>query len=251
MSTMFVLGCRVDAVGRDEAVHMIASLANGSQPSLVVTLGVEMVMAARRDASFRAIVNASALSVCDTIGILLTSKLRRGPLGERVTGVDLVDALALRSAQAGDVRLFLLGGKPGVTARAAERLRARVPNVRIAGERDGYFSVADDEAVVASIAASGANVLLAGLGSPKQERWLHAHLAATGCGVGIGVGGSFDVIAGVAQRAPRIVQQLGCEWLYRLIREPSRWRRQLALPQFALAALGETIRSTSIWRQSD
>ena len=97
----------------------------------------------------------------------------------------------------------------------------------------------DDDAVAATIAASGANVLLAGLGSPKQEWWLEKNLAATGCAVGIGVGGSFDVLAGTKRRAPLLVQRLGLEWLFRLVQEPSRWRRQLALPQFAFAAARE------------
>jgi N-acetylglucosaminyldiphosphoundecaprenol N-acetyl-beta-D-mannosaminyltransferase len=93
--------------------------------------------------------------------------------------------------------------------------------------------------VAATIAASGANVLLAGLGSPKQEYWLEKYLSATRCPVGIGVGGSFDVIAGTKKRAPRVMQRLGLEWFFRLMQEPSRWRRQLALPQFALAATVE------------
>jgi N-acetylglucosaminyldiphosphoundecaprenol N-acetyl-beta-D-mannosaminyltransferase len=234
-----VLGCRVDAFTRDEAVARIVSAAHGTQPTRVVTLGVEMVMYARRDARFRATIAQCDLSLCDTIGILLASRLRGGPLRERVTGVDLIQPLARRSADDGDVRLYLMGGAPGVAERAAAALIAQYPGTRIAGTRDGYFSPADDERVAAAIAASGANVLLAGLGSPKQEYWLEKHLSATRCAVGIGVGGSFDVIAGTKKRAPRVMQRLGLEWFFRLMQEPSRWRRQLALPQFALAATVE------------
>jgi len=246
---MTILGCRVDAVGRDEAVERIAALANSSTSSgpagggagVVVTLGVEMVMASRRDPAFRDAVNGAALVTCDTIGLLLASKMRRGPLRERVTGVELVDALARRSAERGDIRLYLLGGSGETAQRAAGALRARHPGVRIAGARDGYFDERENDAIAATIRASGANVLLAGLGFPKQELWLARHLAATGCGAGIGIGGSLDVFAGNVRRAPLLLQRLGLEWAYRLASEPRRWRRQLALPQFAIAALLEAV----------
>ena len=241
MGSFYVLGCRIDAASRDEAVTRIVALAHSGPPGLVVTLGVEMVMAAQRDTAFRDVVNGSALVTCDTIGLLLASRLRGGPLRERVTGVALVDALAARSASAGDVRLYLLGGGGDTAVRAADVLRRMHPGVVIAGARDGYFRPEESDDVATAVRASGANVLLAGLGSPKQELWLHRYLAATGCGAGIGVGGSFDVYAGNVERAPALFQRAGLEWAYRLAKEPRRWRRQLALPRFALAALGEAL----------
>ena len=241
MGSFYVLGCRVDAASLDEAVARIIALANGAQPGLVVTLGVEMVMAAQRDTAFRDVVNSAALVTCDTIGLLLASRLRGGPLRERVTGVALVDALAARSASAGDVRLYLLGGGGDTAVRAADVLRRAHPGVVITGARDGYFRPEESDDVAAAVRASGANVLLAGLGSPKQELWLNRYVAATGCGAGIGVGGSFDVYAGNVERAPALFQRAGLEWAYRLAKEPRRWRRQLALPRFALAALGEAL----------
>jgi N-acetylglucosaminyldiphosphoundecaprenol N-acetyl-beta-D-mannosaminyltransferase len=236
-----ILGCRVDALNREESVARISALAQGTAPAIVVTLGVEMTMYAQRDARFRALVNGAALSLCDTIGILLASRLRGGPLSERVTGVDLIGPLAARSAAGENLRFFFFGGAPGVAERAAIALRRLHPGVEIVGTRDGYFAPGQSPTIVASIVASKANVLLVGLGSPKQEYWLQEYLDATKCGVGIGVGGSFDVLAGMVPRAPRVWRQLGLEWLYRLIREPSRWRRQLALPQFVFAATREAM----------
>jgi N-acetylglucosaminyldiphosphoundecaprenol N-acetyl-beta-D-mannosaminyltransferase len=236
-----ILGCRVDAVSRADAVARIGTLAQGETPALVVTLGVEMTMYAQRDARFKALVNGAALSLCDTIGLLLASRARHGPLRERVTGIDLIEPLAERSATDGDLRFFFFGAEPGVAERAAIALRNRYPDVAIVGTRDGYFAPGQSPTIVASIVASKANVLLVGLGSPKQEYWLEENLAATKCGVGIGVGGSFDVIAGTVPRAPRLWRRAGLEWLYRLIREPSRWRRQLALPRFAIAAAREAL----------
>jgi len=239
VTSTYVLGCRVDAVGPDEAVTTIAALAAAPAPAIVVTLGVEMVMEARRNVRFRALVNRSALSLCDTVGILLASRLRRGPLRERVTGVDLIGPLAARSARSGDVRLFLFGAAPGVAERAADALAREHPGVRVVGTRNGYFAPEESAAIARSIAQSGANVVLVGLGSPKQEFWLEEHLAGTGASVGIGVGGSFDVLAGAVVRAPLLLRRAGLEWLYRLVREPARWRRQLALPRFAVAVLRE------------
>jgi N-acetylglucosaminyldiphosphoundecaprenol N-acetyl-beta-D-mannosaminyltransferase len=236
-----VLGCRVDAIGRDAAVACIAALANGADPGLVVTLGVEMVMAAQRNTAFRNAIDNAALVTCDSIGLLLASKLQDGPLQERVTGVELVDALAARSASAGDVRLYLLGGAGDTAARAGDALRRAYPGAIVSGARDGYFQPDESDAVAAAIRASGANVLLAGLGFPKQELWIERYLSATGCGAGIGIGGSLDVYAGNVVRAPVFFRRTGLEWAYRLAKEPRRWRRQLALPRFALAVARDAL----------
>jgi N-acetylglucosaminyldiphosphoundecaprenol N-acetyl-beta-D-mannosaminyltransferase len=245
LTSIEILGRRVDAVDLAGAVDRIAELAISDETSLVVTLGVEMVMHARTDTAFARVLDSAALSLCDTIGLLLASRLRGGPLRVRVTGVDLVDALAERSAQRGDLRFFLLGGAGDTAQRAALELERRYPGVRIAGARNGYFAPGEDAQIVATIRASGANVLLAGLGSPKQEGWIVEYLQEGGCRVGIGIGGTFDVLAGNVDRAPRVFQRAGLEWAYRLAREPRRWRRQLALPRFAIAILGELL-----WRKS-
>jgi N-acetylglucosaminyldiphosphoundecaprenol N-acetyl-beta-D-mannosaminyltransferase len=196
-----------------------------------------MVMEAQRNPRFRAVIDGAALVVCDTIGLLLASRLRGGPLRERVTGVDLVRSLAPRSHSEG-LRIFVLGGHAETSQRAAAALAAG--GATLAGAHDGYFASSEDAAIAAQIRASGANVLFAGLGSPKQELWLAQNLVATGCNVGIGIGGTLDVLAGNVQRAPEFWQKLGLEWFYRLVREPWRWRRQLALPAFLMLALRET-----------
>jgi len=238
LSSIEILGCRVDALGREAAVERIIAFAHGGAPSIVITLGTEMVMEAQHNARFRAVIDGAALVVCDTIGLLVASRLRGGPLRERVTGVDLVESLAPCSQREG-LRFFLLGGRAETAERAAAVLAAS--GATIAGSHHGYFTSSDDAAIAAQIRATGANVLLAGLGSPKQELWLAQHLVATGCNVGVGVGGTLDVLSGNVERAPEIWQKLGLEWFYRLVREPWRWRRQLALPAFLLLALKETI----------
>jgi N-acetylglucosaminyldiphosphoundecaprenol N-acetyl-beta-D-mannosaminyltransferase len=235
-----VLGCRVDAAGVDEAVTRIVELARGNVPATVVTLGTEMVVRARREPRFRAVLNASALSLCDTVGVLFAARAQGLPLPGRVTGVDLLDPLCADLARE-DLGVYLLGGKGDTAAKAGAALVARHPGLRVCGARDGYFSPAEDATVAAAVAASGARVLLVGLGSPRQEIWVADHLEKTGAMVGIGVGGSFDVLAGNVERAPEVWRRLNVEWLYRLLKEPWRWRRQLALPAFVWLALCERL----------
>jgi N-acetylglucosaminyldiphosphoundecaprenol N-acetyl-beta-D-mannosaminyltransferase len=237
-AALTILGCRVDVIDARDAVERIAAFARGASPALVVTLGTEMIVRAQRDARFRQVVNGSSLSLCDTIGVVLAARLQGVRIAERVTGVDLIDPLCERLAREG-LTVFLLGGK-GETARTvAKILQQRHPGLLVAGTHDGYFSAFQEGELASEIARSAANVLFVGLGSPRQEVWLADHLKETGCAVGIGVGGSFDVLAGNVARAPAQWRRLNLEWLYRLVREPSRWRRQLALPYFVWLAVCE------------
>ena len=239
MKPIEILGCRLDPIDAGEAARRIVELAGTSGGAQVVTLGTEMVVYAQNNERFRAIVNRSALSLCDTVGLLAVARKRGAPLRERVAGVELIESLCREAAPQG-LPVYFLGSAEGVAAEAAAILSQRYPGLRVAGARNGYFSEAETPAVVAAIAASGAKLLFAGLGSPRQEFWLADHLCETGCGAGIGVGGSFDVVAGRVARAPQAFRRLGLEWLYRLIKEPWRWRRQMALPRFVwLVALDE------------
>lgn len=239
MTSFDILGCRLDPIDADEAATRILTFARAYAGAQIVTLGTEMVVYAQRDPHFRAIVNDSALSLCDTVGLLAVARRRGALLRRRVAGVELIEELCSRAA-AEWLPVYFLGGAEGVAADAAAILEVRFPGLVIAGTRSGYFREEEAPEVAATIRASGAALLFCGMGSPRQELWLSEHLQETGCGVGIGVGGSFDVIGGHVQRAPHAVQQLGLEWLYRLFKEPQRWRRQLALPRFVwLIALDE------------
>ncbi len=226
-----ILGCRLDPIDADEATQRILDFARAGTGAQVVTLGTEMVVAAQRDEPFRRTVNDSALSLCDTVGLLTVARRRGATLRERVTGVELIERLCAAAAKE-ELPIFLLGGAAGVAADAAAILEVRFPGLPVAGTRDGYFTDEQTPDVVGAIRASGAKLLFVGMGSPRQEFWLARHLRETGCGAGVGVGGSFDVLGGHIERAPRVFQRLGLEWLFRLAREPHRWRRQLALPKF-------------------
>ena len=238
---MEILGCRLDLVDAPEAASHILALGATDNGAQIVTLGTEMVVYAQRDERFRAIVNACELSLCDTIGLLAVARLRGATLHQRVTGVDLIERLCEKAARTG-LSIYFFGGAEGVAAAAAAQLAGRYPGLRIAGTRSGYFDASAGATIAAKIRESGARLLFCGLGSPLQEYWLAEYLHATGCGAGIGVGGSFDVLSGRTERAPETWRKFGLEWLYRLVSEPRRWRRQLALPAFAgfiaLDALG-------------
>jgi N-acetylglucosaminyldiphosphoundecaprenol N-acetyl-beta-D-mannosaminyltransferase len=231
MTALNILGCRLDPIDGDEATARILSLAREGRGAHVVTLGTEMVVYAQRDARFRAILNRCALSLCDTVGLLTVARLRGVRLRARVAGVELIERLCARAA-ALRLPVYFLGGADGVASDAAATLTARFPGLQVAGTHSGYFADEESPAIAQAIAASGSRLLFVGMGSPRQEFWLAEHLHETGCGVGIGVGGSFDVIGGRIERAPRLVRRFGFEWLYRLVKEPQRWRRQLALPRF-------------------
>lgn len=242
MKSVTILGCRLDAIDADAATEAVLRFAREGAGAQVVTLGTEMVVHAQHDARYRDVVNACALSLCDTVGLLAVARSRGAQLRERVTGVELIDHLCARAATEG-VSVFLFGAAPGIADRAAAELQRRHSGLRIAGTRNGYFAAGESSAIAREIRESGAGLLFAGMGFPRQEYWLAEHLKETGCGAGIGVGGSFDVISGNVERAPERWRKLGLEWLYRLVKEPARWRRQLALPHFVLLVAGETLRS--------
>ncbi|HUA09205.1 MAG TPA: WecB/TagA/CpsF family glycosyltransferase [Candidatus Acidoferrales bacterium] len=232
MDSVEILGCRLDLIDQNEATDAILRFAREGSSALVVTLGTEMVVYAQRDPAFRSVINDSALSLCDTVGVLAVARQHGAALRERVTGVELVERLCQGAAKEG-LPVYFLGGAEGVAADAAAILEVRFPGLIVAGTRNGFFSSEEEAAIVEAIRSSGARLLFVGLGSPRQETWLARNLRATGCGAGVGVGGSYDIISGRLKRAPLIWRKFGIEWLYRLMREPHRWRRQLALPYFA------------------
>ncbi|GBD20172.1 N-acetylglucosaminyldiphosphoundecaprenol N-acetyl-beta-D-mannosaminyltransferase [bacterium HR28] len=235
-----ILGLPLDDVTLAEAVHLAQSWCTAADTlQQIVTLNPEMVMAARRNAAFRAVVETAALVTADGVGLIAAARLRGTPLRGRVTGVDLVEALA-----AAGLRLFLLGAAPGVAERAACVLEQRF-GATVVGTWAGSPRPEDASDALARIAAARPQVLCVAYGAPAQDLWIARHrseLTLAGVRVALGVGGTFDYLAGVVPRPPEVIRRLGLEWLYRLIRQPWRWRRQLVLPYFAALATLEAIR---------
>ena len=229
-------------VTEDEALVALEAFLHAGSPHRVVTPNPEIIMAARRDAGYQSILNTSDLALPDGVGLLLAARLAGTPIRSHVRGSDLVEPLAAHAAARG-WRWFLLGAEPGVADEAARRLTARWPGLEIAASMAGSPDPADDLAIRRAIqAAAPIHVLLVAYGSPPQERWIARNQAAIDVPVQIGVGGAFNFLAGRSPRAPAWVRRLELEWAYRLVHEPWRWRRQLALPVFAAFAAAEAVR---------
>jgi N-acetylglucosaminyldiphosphoundecaprenol N-acetyl-beta-D-mannosaminyltransferase len=240
-----VLGVRIDDVTYPEALAVLLDAIRTRTPHVVTTPNPEIVMFARRDAAFRATLNRAALNIPDGIGLVLAARLGGRRLREHVQGTDLVLLLAAESARAGH-RWFLLGGDDGVANHAARALVQQFPGLHVVGALPGSPLPADDNATRGAIAAAApVDVVLVAYGAPKQERWLERNLAALEIPVGIGVGGVFNYLSGATPRAPRWVRRLHFEWLHRLVTQPWRWRRQLALPLFGFLAVTDAVRRRS------
>ena len=228
-----VLGHPLDPLDLDEAAHLLLARARQGPVTTVVTLNPEIIVRARTDAALASALAAADLSVPDGVGVVWAARRTGLRVPGRVPGVELAERLLQLGGD--DLPVYLLGGRPGVAQRAATEV-ARRYGTRVVGARDGYFA-ADDEAEVARrIAASGARLLLAGLGE-RQERFLHRQRDRLGPLVAIGVGGTLDVFAGEARRTPTWTRRLGLEWAWRVGLDPARWHRAPRLARFVLLVL--------------
>lgn len=238
-----IFGVHVDNVTLNYVLGRVRAMVSQGESCLICTLDALGALRSREDAEYREVLNRSDLVLPDGSGLIEAFKLLGNPLSERIPGVEFVDHLC-RLAASERWGVFLLGGKPGVAELAAQRLLERHPGLVVAGCRDGYFPDSEEGEVIESIASSGARVLFVGLGVPRQEKWLFKVLKAHGRlpgVVGVGIGGSFDVISGRLKRAPVSWQRLRLEWLYRTIQEPWRIRRVARLPKFAFLVLWEKL----------
>lgn len=222
----------------DHAVSCVAAAIAARRKTFCIAINPEKVYRARRDPALRALLARADMSICDGVGVALGARLLYGRRLPRCTGVDLFMHLLAAAARRG-WRVFLLGASEESNAGAAAELTRRFPGLQIVGRRNGYFD--DGRAVVAQINASRADLLFVAMGSPRQERWIAAHRAALDVPFCMGVGGTLDVAAGSVKRAPALCRRTGTEFLYRLITEPQRIRRQWVLPLFGAAVLRQAL----------
>ena len=235
-TSLSILNVPVHNVTTEETLNLIDQFVHDGTSHQICTVNPEFIMAAQRDAEFRQILQHSALNLPDGIGVVWAAKRLGHSVRERVAGSDLVGLITDR-AQTTGWRIFLLGAAEGVAEQTAIILQKRYPQVNIVGAYAGSPQPEEEAEIVARIRSSKTDVLLVAYGAPRQDKWIDRNIEQTGAAVAIGIGGSLDFIVGVQKRAPRWVQRLGLEWLYRLIREPWRWRRQLALPRFVWRVL--------------
>ncbi|GAC1400094.1 MAG: WecB/TagA/CpsF family glycosyltransferase [Ktedonobacteraceae bacterium] len=244
MSTLpepaWLLGVRVDRITQQQAIAQIDQFVirhNESPTTLpcqqVVTVNTEFVMMAQHNTIFRNVINHAALVVADGIGIVWGTHYVGKPTPERVTGTDTLVELAKQCASKG-YRLYLLGAAPGIAEEAGARLQLLAPDLQIAGTYAGSPSPSEEDAIIERVRAAQADILCVAYGAPAQEVWIARNLARLPVAVAMGVGGAYDFLSGRQRRAPRRMQQMGLEWLYRLYREPWRLQRMLAIPHFML-----------------
>ena len=228
-----ILGVEVDAVTMTEAVADVCAYMDERAGVMIATANAEMIMRATHDRELCTILNEAALVVPDGAGTVWAARHLGHAMPERVAGYDLAQEL-LRRAPAEGRRIYFFGAAPGVAEKAKEKAEQLYPGIEIVGVRNGFFSPADNAAIITEIKAAHPDLLLVALGVPKQEKWIAAHLAALDVPAAIGVGGTLDVMAGVMKRAPYWMQKAKLEWLFRGLMQPKRAGRLLALPKFVL-----------------
>jgi len=227
-----ILEVNIDRLNMKQAVERVRELsADHSRSSLVVTPNSEMLALAAEDRELARILNSADLATADGIGVVIASKIMGEPLEERVAGFDLV-SLLFKELAAEDINFYFLGGKPGVVDMAVANLKSDYPELTISGYHHGYLDRKNQQQVIAEINQKNIDLLLVGMGVPLQEKFLDNNLKKLNVGAAITVGGSFDVLAGEVERAPLWMQKAALEWFYRLLQEPSRFGRMLALPKF-------------------
>jgi N-acetylglucosaminyldiphosphoundecaprenol N-acetyl-beta-D-mannosaminyltransferase len=227
--SIYLAGVRLDNITLDETVNRVADMISHHEAGLIATVNAEFIREAQTNRPYRRVINGAALALADGSGGTILARLRGTPLKARIPGVDLAERLVAEAADRG-WRVFLLGGAPEAAMKAATVWQQRYPNFQIAGVNDGSSSAEAAPAIVKEIGDSKADIIFVAFSFPRQELWIDDNLAATGASVGIGLGGTFDYVAGLRPRAPKPWRRLGLEWLYRLITQPWRYKRMLAVP---------------------
>jgi len=235
-NTVTLLGVPTHAITFDGLLDQIAEWITGDQARQICTVNPEFLMAAQTDNHFYNILCRADLCIPDGVGLLWAARWLKHSLPQRVTGSDGVPLIAERAARMG-WKLYFLGAAPGVAEAAAQQLQARHAGLQIVGVYAGSPDPSEEDVIVALINASSADILLVAYGAPNQDKWIARNLPRLRPRVAMGVGGSFDFIAGTTHRAPPWMRRRGLEWLHRLIRQPWRWRRMLRLPRFVIAVI--------------
>jgi N-acetylglucosaminyldiphosphoundecaprenol N-acetyl-beta-D-mannosaminyltransferase len=234
-----IIGVTFDNVTMEQAVSRAMELVESGKTAFIVTPNAEIAYDCIKNETFCELINRADLTIPDGAGIVLASKILKTPLKQKVAGVELAEALLPELAKRGK-KLFLFGAKPGVAERAAEAMKKIAPELNICGCMHGYFE--NDNEVVEKINSSEADIVFVCLGSPKQEQWMYRNSDKLIPCTMMGLGGSLDVFAGEARRAPDLMIRMNLEWLYRLYKQPSRVGRMMRLPKYLLAAVCKSLK---------
>lgn len=240
MPRLHVLGCPIDNLTMTETLTKIEEHIASGQPHQHCVVNAAKLVAIAKDHRYLETVRQCDLVNADGQSIIWASRFLGTPLVQRITGIDLMEHL-LRLAATKGYRVYFLGARAEVVTRVVAEATRRYPLLKVAGCQHGYFTDDEEPQIVRSIRESRPDILFVAMGSPRKEQWLARHLKALGVPFAMGVGGSFDVIAGVTKRAPPWVQRIGMEWFFRFLQEPGRlWRRYLiTTPQFIFLVFKE------------
>jgi len=236
-----ILSVEFPIMSKAEARERAALFLDAPTGAKIFTPNPQMLLAAKKDPSFSAILNSAELLLPDGVGIKIASHLQKKPIPERIAGIDAAYWILEKARERG-LSVYLLGGKPQIASRAAEELKKALPDLNIRGTHHGYFDKRGEEnmAVVSEIRKAAPDILFVCFGAPAQERWICENIASLpSVRIAMGLGGSLDVWSGNAKRAPRLVQALCLEWLWRASREPKRLKIFIEIPQFLYFSIRE------------
>lgn len=231
-----IIGIGIDGITHDQLLDKVSEYVRGGSRHVLSFANPEIVMMARKRREYRDFLENADLVLADGIGLVWASRIIGNPIPERITGTDFMHDIAVMSQSHG-YKLYFLGGAPGVAEVAATNLSLKYPGARVVGCHHGYFSEAEERDILRNINAAKPDILVVCLGMYRQEMWIRRNQADLAVPVCFGNGGALDFAAGKAKRAPAWMIRFGLEWLYRLLRQPSRMKRQASLPYFALQVL--------------
>lgn len=236
-----ILGLAFENTTLDGMTETIKQRIAANKKTFIVTANPEIVMYANEHADYMNTLKNADFIVPDGIGIVIGSKILKQPLEERVAGFDLMHNL-LHVANEQSLRVFFLGAKEHVIPKTVQNISKAFPNLIVCGYHHGYFDW-HDKSILTMVKEANPDLVFVALGYPKQEMWINDALPLFEKGIFMGVGGSFDVWAGEAKRAPELWRKLNLEWLYRFIKQPARWKRMLLLPRFLVKIIKEAKKS--------
>lgn len=243
LERVYILGIPFVNATRKQFVEQLHRHIQEKEKAFVVTANPEIVMKAKKDSEYGNIVHKANYITADGIGVVKAAQLLKVPLPERVTGYDLMIDL-LETANEHTYRVYLLGATEETLRKTAKNIHVTYPNVQLVGSHNGFFDWSNPQ-IQQEIEGLKPDLIFVALGVPRQEKWISENIATFEKGIFIGVGGSFDVIAGTVKRAPVVWQKANLEWLYRIIKQPSRLKRSLALPKFVIKVLQQKVKGIS------
>ncbi|WP_423799688.1 WecB/TagA/CpsF family glycosyltransferase [Neobacillus sp. SAB-20_R2A] len=240
-SKINILNIDFENITKNELLLRLRDYISERKKTFVVTANPEIVMYANQDNKYQSIINSADFVIADGIGVVIGSKVLGSPLPERIAGFDLMVEL-LKLGNENGWSAYFLGSKKDVIEKAVQNIHHSFPSLQIAGWHDGYFNW-EASTIPEEIREKKPDLIFVALGLPRQEKWIYENIGGFENGLFMGVGGSFDVLSGTVKRAPIVWQKLNLEWLYRLLKQPSRWKRMLALPLFMVKIFREKLRT--------